>query len=349
MHDKTRSNHLLSIDFETSGIDGPIKDKEGNFVKRSDGSIVMGTDHHLILQGCFRLLDKNLNLIDSVSGYIIHEEAVLAKRSNTETMAFHEEVHGDAKFSFMEVYRDVSNLLDPDFQALVERTAKLTPEEHARVVKCLKSLKLLRIVQDSESFESLSPEDKNSINGSEDDYHQFKSLMEGKTNNDALRLMGYTQDEIELKAILDNKALQIHKGPLNIFTTNEQMADAVIAMLKRNLPNLEEYGFDATHVINLLGKSVGFDHGFIKAQLPELSRYIGHQEMNVSVFKLAGSLWGNGYKLQDMQSSHFADDDCLSAELDAGVAKKLFNLMPDKGTTLKDSVDDIEHVLKNRQ
>ncbi len=91
---------------------------------------------------------------------------------------------------------------------------------------------------------------------------------------------------------------------------------------------LEHYKYGQSYEIVLLGKSCQFDRDFLRAKMPNLSRYLSHRSFDVSVFVLPTQMWTDMTYLQPAQASHLADDDCKAAMKDAALIKEYVTLMP---------------------
>ena len=112
----------------------------------------------------------------------------------------------------------------------------------------------------------------------------------------------------------------------------EQAEKVIIEALRQVLATqghtLDTYNYRQSYEIVLLGKSCQFDRDFLRAKMPNLSRYLSHRSFDVSVFVLATQMWTDMTYLQPSQASHLADDDCKAAMKDAALIKEYVTLMP---------------------
>lgn len=90
----TKRYFTLNADFETNGFNKPV------FLP--SGGVVLGADHHALLEGAFQLLDEDNNVIDQVEGYIFDKKRL--DNWNLSTLEFHNKSHEDGVPPFMEGY-----------------------------------------------------------------------------------------------------------------------------------------------------------------------------------------------------------------------------------------------------
>lgn len=134
---------------------------------------------------------------------------------------------------------------------------------------------------------------------------------------------------------------KIHEGALMSFICKYTVANKVsyelaekeiIRTLRRILHAhghiLEAYKYGQSYEIVLLGKSCQFDRDFLRAKMPNLSRFLSHRSFDVSVFVLGAQIWGDMVYIQPTQSTHDASEDCRVAMQDASVIKEYLTLMP---------------------
>lgn len=86
----------LNADFESNGFNKPV------FLP--SGGVVLGANHHALLEGAFQLLDEDNNIIDEVEGYIFDKDRY--DNWNKSTLEFHQTSHEEGIPPFMDGYTE---------------------------------------------------------------------------------------------------------------------------------------------------------------------------------------------------------------------------------------------------
>lgn len=86
---------------------------------------------------------------------------------------------------------------------------------------------------------------------------------------------------------------------------------------------LKPYSYDAPVKFRLVGKSVAFDLDFIQQQMPELSQYISHEILDVSVVKNIFRHADKRFNMGLGQSEHFAMSDAKLALNELNLAREV--------------------------
>lgn len=169
-----------------------------------------------------------------------------------------------------------------------------------------------------------------------------KSVVEGANYWDHYRQRNYVYQNTGLCDGL------LH-DPRPMYDNLSDMEEEVVAALHRIVKQkfdveLKPFTYDGQVEIVILGKSVGFDKRFIDSQMPNLSRFLCYQPMDTSLLRLSSRLWEDKpRRILDTYSSHNADDDCKSAELEARIYQDTVRALPKDHRFLSDALDDALH------
>lgn len=158
--------------------------------------------------------------------------------------------------------------------------------------------------------------------------------------------------EQEGKANLDTLLFHHKNGYLEVWdevsktlvsTAEQEILEFLSTVLNNGLP-LTDYSYKQDVKIVIVGKSVWFDRAFLTHRMPELISKMSHQMIDVSTLKPLLRLAHPKVKtIGNLQSTHFALDDCESAISDVKVILKLI-----RSVSYTEGVLTLEDLLTNK-